>query len=121
MNFVLLNPLFTPLDSPVFYQTMKLLAASRWVWELFATLGNLFTLWMELTFIFLIWDKRWRWLLVTGSVLMHVGIGLLMGLTTFSIAMLIMLAGFMSPESVRLIVGEYTTIAKGIFRRQTTA
>jgi hypothetical protein len=118
MNQVLLNPLFTPMDSPPYYNTMKLLAGSRWVWELFTTLGNLFTLWMELSFIFLVWDRRWRWLLVIGSVLLHTGIGLLMGLTTFSIAMLIMVSSFMSPESVRLVVGEYTAIAQSLFRRR---
>ena len=30
MNQVLLNPMFTPLDSPVFYNTLKFLAGSRW-------------------------------------------------------------------------------------------
>lgn len=121
MNQVLLNPMFTPLDSPVFYHTLKFLAGSRWVWELFATAGNLFTLAMEISFVFLIWNRRWRWLLMLGSILLHTGIGLLMGLTTFSIVMLVMLVSFMSPQSVRLIAGEYAAFASGLFKRGARA
>jgi hypothetical protein len=118
MNQVLLNPMFTPLDSPVFYNTLKFIAGSRWVWELFATAGTLFTLALEISFVFLIWDRRWRWLLMLGSILLHMGIGLLMGLTTFSIVMLVMLVSFMSPQSVRLIAGEYASFASGLFKKR---
>ena len=118
MNQVLLNPMFTPMDSPVFLNALKILASSRWVWEVFSTLGCLFTLWVELTFIFLVWDMRWRWLVVIGSILMHLGIGLMMGLTTFSIIMLVMVSSFMSAESVRLVVDEYAAIARRLFRRR---
>ena len=121
MNQVLLNPLFAPMDSPVYYHTLKWLAGSRWAWELFASLGNLFTLGMELSFIFLIWDKRWRWLMMIGSIMMHTGIGLLMGLTTFSIIMLVMLSSFMSGNSVRIVVEEYPAIVRNFFRRSTSA
>ena len=121
MNQVLLNPMFTPLDSPVFYNTLKFLAGSRWLWELIATAGNLYTLGLELSFIFLIWSERWRWLLMLGSILLHTGIGLLMGLTTFSIVMLVMLVSFMSPQSVRLIAGEYASFASALFKRRAAA
>ncbi len=121
MNQVLLNPMFTPMDSPVFLNTLKALASSRVVWEVFATLGGLFTLWVELSFIFLVWDMRWRWLILIGSILMHLGIGLVMGLTTFSIIMLVMVSSFMSAESVRLVVEEYAAIARRLFRRNAAA
>ena len=118
MNQVLLNPMFTPLDSAVFRNTLKFLAGSRWVWELMATAGNIYTLALELSFIFLIWDRRWRWLLLIGSILLHTGIGVLMGLTTFSMVMLVMLVSFMSPESVRLIASEYVAFASGLFQKR---
>jgi hypothetical protein len=118
MNQVILNPMFTPLDSPVFLGTLRFIAASRWAWELFAAAGNLFTLALELSFAFLVWSVRWRWLLILGSILLHTGIGLLMGLTTFSIVMLVMLVSFMSPESVRLIADEYVAFASGLFRKR---
>lgn len=101
LNLVLLNASFAPMDWAPYYRLMKFLATSRWMWELFVTGGIIFTLVIEIGFPFLVWDRRWRWLMICGSVLLHTGIAICMGLTTFSLMMIIMVSSFVPPEVVR--------------------
>ena len=56
---------------------------------------------LELSLPFLIWDRRWRWLLICASVAMHTGIALTMGLTAFSLFMICILFAFVPPETVK--------------------
>ena len=116
---VMLNPLFAPMESPAYYYTLKFLAGQRWLWELVMTVGNLFTLSLELSFLFLIWDRRWRPLLMCCSIIMHVGIGIFMGLTTFSIIMMIMLISFFSPASVRMLLLQVGDLLAMLRRKRT--
>jgi hypothetical protein len=118
LNQVLLNPLYAPMESPFYYQSLKFLAGHRWLWETFTAAGNVFTLGLELSFIFLIWDQRWRWFLLSCSVLLHTGIGLFMGLTTFSIVMLIMLSSFIPPGLVLTLLGQLSQQISSLSRRR---
>lgn len=104
LNLVLLNPAFTPLESRPYYEMMKFLATSRLLWEVVMTAGIVYTLIVEIAFPFLVWDRRWRWLLICCSVMLHLSIGLTMGLVTFSLMMMIMVSSFIPPEVTRGII-----------------
>jgi hypothetical protein len=57
-----------------------------------------YTLLLELALPFLIWYPRWRWVMMSGSFLLHLGIGIFMGLKVFSILMVVFVSSFMPPE-----------------------
>jgi hypothetical protein len=101
LDYVLLNPSCAPMDWGPYFRLMKFLATHRWLWAVFTAGGIIFTILLEVGFIFLIWDRRWRWAMVSGSVLLHIGIAIGMGLTTFSLMMMIMVSSFIPPEVIR--------------------
>jgi len=61
--------------------------------------GSYFTLVVEISFTFLVWRKSTRWLILIGAVMLHTGIGLIMGLTTFSMTMMCLMLCFLPPET----------------------
>ena len=99
------NYSFAPMRVPLYMDFLVFLCQHRWLWEIVMSGGALFTLFMELSFAFLVWNKRLRWLMITGSVLLHTGIGLFMGLVTFSLLMLCLVLAFVPPEAARLLLG----------------
>ncbi len=104
-NLVLLNYEFAPFNVSAYYQAIVFGSKHRWLWELGASAGVIFTLVEEIGLPFLIWNRATRWLFVCGSVLLHTAIGLTMGLTSFSLMMLAMLLAFVPPEAVRQLLG----------------
>lgn len=105
-NNFLFNYSFAPFDVPAYVQFLDMLAKHRWMWELFGVVGVLGTLFIELGFPFLVWNRYTRWFMVSGSILFHTMIALLMGLVTFSVMMLILVLSFVPPEVVRKKVQE---------------
>jgi hypothetical protein len=97
----LLNYSFAPFDVPAYVESLKWLVKHRWLWEMFCTFGVVGTLFLELGFSFLVWNRYTRWFMVCGSILFHTMIALLMGLVTFSLMMLILVLAFVPPEAVR--------------------
>ena len=83
----------------------------------------LFTLVVEIGLPFLIWNRHLRWVMICGSVLLHTGIGLFMGLVTFSLMMLAMLLAFVPPEVVRRTLAALKDQSRQFFpdRRQPAA
>lgn len=108
LNLVLLNSAFAPLDQQPYFEFMKWLAGSRVMWEAFMTATIVFTLVLEISFPFLVWNMRLRWFMICCSVLLHTGIGLCMGLVSFSLMMMVMVLSFVPPETVRAILGWLT-------------
>jgi hypothetical protein len=104
LSLVVLNPGLAPLDNALYYRALKLLAGHRLLWELCMTAGVAYTLFVEIGFAFLVWDRRTRWLMLSGSVLLHGGIGLCMGLTTFSLMMMVLVLSFVLPVQARAVV-----------------
>lgn len=100
-NRFLLNYSFAPFEVTYYTDLLKFLAAHRWLWEVVGTLGVVYTLCLELGFPFLVWNRRTRWVMVCGSILLHTMIALLMGLVTFSLMMLALVVVFVPPEVVR--------------------
>jgi hypothetical protein len=97
----LTNYEFAPARFEAFTSMLRLLTYNRWVWEIFHTASSWGTVALEISFAFLIWRKRWRWLLICGSVCMHTGIALTMGLTAFSMLMICMVFAFIPPEALK--------------------
>jgi hypothetical protein len=58
----------------------------------------------EISFCVLIWKPLWRPLVLVGAVLLHVGIGLCLGMWTFGLIMLVGCASFLPNEAVRRVV-----------------
>ena len=101
-NRFLLNYSFAPFDVEYYERLLKFMADHRWVWELNGTFGVVFTLFVELGFPFMVWNRSTRWFMVRGSILLHTAIALLMGLVTFSLMMLALVLVFVPPDCVRL-------------------
>jgi hypothetical protein len=72
---------------------------------LFITASTMFTLTFEIGFAFLVWGRRTRWIIIVMAVMLHGGIGLFMGLKTFSMMMLTLVLSFVPPESIRRLLG----------------
>jgi hypothetical protein len=100
-NRFLLNYSFAPFDVALYSQFVKYLADHRWLWEVAGAGGVIYTLFLELGFTFLVWNRRSRWFMVCCSILLHTMIALLMGLVTFSLVMMALVLAFVPPEVVR--------------------
>jgi Vitamin K-dependent gamma-carboxylase len=98
------NSYFAPINQAWYAAILQFLSQNRLLWELSMSAGCLFTLFVEIGFPFLVWSRKWRWWMVSCSVLLHTGIGVCMGLTTFSLCMLCMVMAFVPPEAVRELI-----------------
>lgn len=75
-----------------------------WCIDLVSNLGVAATLIFEISFVFLIWNRMLRPLLLAAAVALHVGIGLFMGLGTFAAIMLTACLSFVPPENLRWLL-----------------
>jgi len=82
------NPEYAPMQYSPYVSFLKTVVATRWTFELAMTISSLSTLAFEIGYAFLIWRPGFRKLLLCYAVLLHFGIGMFMGLKTFSILML---------------------------------
>jgi hypothetical protein len=114
-NGFLLNYSFAPFDVPYYVRMLKWMVSHRWMWEVFGAVGVISTLFMELGFTFLVWNRRTRWFMVCGSILFHTMIALLMGLVTFSLMMLCLVLAFVPPETVRQTVQSWGEQLRQLF------
>jgi hypothetical protein len=87
-----------------YYDCLHFLAQHRWLWEIVMTGGAYFTMGVELSFPFLVWYRRLRWPMIIAAFLLHLGIGLFMGLMAFSLAMLTLLLAFFPAEAVHTLM-----------------
>jgi hypothetical protein len=111
------NASFAPMRTYLYEQFLVWLCKSRMAFEVFMNFSTLFTLFTELSFTFLVWNKRWRWFMVSCSVLLHLGIGLSMGLVTFSLFMMTMVLVFVPPEVLRAMLDQAAEKGRGLFQR----
>lgn len=95
------NYSFAPMELSPYNWFLRFLCNHRLLWEAFMSASSLFTLFLEVGFPFLVWTKRFRWVMVCGAVMLHTGIGLIMGLVCFSMMMMVLLSSFVPPEVVR--------------------
>jgi hypothetical protein len=95
---------YAPMHLPMYVDLLRLLAKHRWLYELSMTAAAITTLAFEIGYPFLIWPRSTRNLMLWYAVALHLGIGLLMGLRTFSLLMLAFNVAFVSPTTVRWAV-----------------
>jgi hypothetical protein len=95
---------FTPVRFELYTKFLTFLAGSLPLWHLVLSAGDLFTIVLEIGLPFLIWYPRWRPFVLTGSVLLHTGIALTMGMTSFSLLMIIMVGSFLPTASVQRLI-----------------
>ncbi len=100
---------FTALRYPGYAEALRWLCAHRWLWEVLFSGGVAYTLLLQLSFPFLVWLPRWRWLMVCGAVLLHTGIAVLMGLTGFGLLMLALVLSFAPAAAVRQFLEQIRT------------
>jgi Zn-dependent protease with chaperone function len=67
----------------------------------------------ELSFCVLIWLRLWRPPVLAGAVVLHLGIGLFLGMWTFGLVMLIGCASFLPAEAVRQFVAAWVPARVG--------
>jgi hypothetical protein len=76
--------------------------------QVICALGTVLTIGYEISFAFLIWNRRLRPLVLALAVLLHGGIGLFMGLGVFSAAMLTGCLAFVDPLAMRWCLSQLT-------------
>ena len=84
------------------YQTMDLTFLAHWRW-----LVNIITLvavFWELSYAFLVWPRLTRPIYLVLAVLVHLGIGMCMGMMTFGFIMVIANIAFISPGLVQNLI-----------------
>jgi len=95
---------FYPMANPIYMALLRFLCKHRFLWEAFVTGGTYFTLFFEISFAYLIWNRRLRWFMIVCAVLLHLGIAICMGLVTFSVMMLILVSSFLPAEVIHQFV-----------------
>jgi hypothetical protein len=102
--YTMTNPEFSPLHIPWFRELLVTMCQDkyRFVWETYMNVMNVFTLSLEIGLPFLVWT-RLRPIAVTGSILLHMGIALNMGLVVFSLFMFALLLAWMPPFAIRRV------------------
>jgi hypothetical protein len=73
----------------------------EWFWHYVCFFSSYATLVFEIGFPFLIWNKKLRPWFLFGAFVLHLGIGLLMGLAEFGLVMLAGCMAFIPPEGFR--------------------
>jgi len=91
---------YCPMQVASYDAFLRFLCAHRWLWETVMTGSVAFTLFTEIGFPFLVWNRKLRWLMITLGVFLHTGIAMVMGLRTFSLLMMTMLCAFVPQETV---------------------
>jgi hypothetical protein len=84
----------------VYNDFLRFLGSHQLLLDIFLTGACLFTLAFEIGFAFLVWRPSLRWWVLSGAIILHGFIGLLMGLKTFSLMMLVMNMAFLRREEV---------------------
>jgi hypothetical protein len=114
------NYSFAPMYLDWYMNALLWLSQHRFLWELAMTSGAVFTLVLEIGFPFLVWLPRWRWLMICSAVVLHTGIGLTMGLVTFSLMMICICFSFVPPEAVHYLIDSVRGVAPPLPRQQPT-
>ncbi|MBY0523998.1 MAG: HTTM domain-containing protein [Gemmataceae bacterium] len=98
--YTMANYEFSPMRHGYYLSMMRFLAEHRWLWEIAMAGGTYFTLALELSLPFLVWNRRLRPFYVAGAFMLHTAIALFMGLVTFSLMMATMVLAFLPSETV---------------------
>jgi hypothetical protein len=101
---VLANFEFAPMNIGLYNDFLRWLARDQFRFDLVMTAGSYFTLTFEISYVFLVWWPRTRWVILACAILLHGTIGVFMGLKTFSFLMLVMNMAFLRSEEVHWLL-----------------
>jgi hypothetical protein len=102
--YTMANYEFAPLHRESYLAMMRWLAEHRTIWEFVMAGGTFGTLALELSFPFLVWNRRLRPFMVGWSMILHINIALFMGLVAFSLLMATMVMSFIPGDSLAPLV-----------------
>jgi len=111
---VMANNEFSPVHSPLYMAVIRAICEHRWLWELVITSFTYFTLAFEISFIYLIWNRRLRWIMIAAAVLLHLGIAICMGLVTFSLTMLVLVLSTVPGPAIRSLLDRLSRKPPGV-------
>jgi hypothetical protein len=97
---VMINPEFTLMKYRFFEDMVRSIAEIKPLYYTITMFGVWFTWGLEISFPFLVWT-RLRPLMLWMAVLLHAGIGMLMGLNLFELLMMTMLLVYLPPGVIR--------------------
>jgi hypothetical protein len=100
------NPEYAPMQYGWYVDILRNIVKTRWVYESFMTISALTTLAFEIGYPFVIWRPVLRRIWLCYAVLLHLGIGMFMGLRTFSILMVAFNMAFLQPETIWWALGQ---------------
>ncbi len=109
---------FAPMHVGLYNDVLRFICRDELLLQMFVTFGCYFTLVFEIGYAFLIWWPRTRWLYLGMAILLHGTIGLIMGLKTFSMIMLVMNMAFLRPEEVSWMLSWFRFAAPRTQRRR---
>lgn len=94
------NPEFTPIHYGWYQELLRIAATSRPIYAVIAAVGAYFTLFTEITLPAVVWTRlRPYWVML--GMLLHLAIGVVMGLLVFSLFMMTMLLCFLPGSVIR--------------------
>lgn len=97
---VMANPEFTLIRYHWYENMLRAMVSIKPLYYITTALGVWFTWGLEISFPFLIWT-RLRPIFLWMGILLHAGIGVLMGLNLFELLMMVMLLSFMPAVAIR--------------------
>ncbi|HLN32250.1 MAG TPA: hypothetical protein VK395_31265 [Gemmataceae bacterium] len=98
---------FTPIRFAYYAEPLRWLCQHRWLWEIVMTTGVVYTLALEISFPFLVWQRKFRGLMVAGSVLLHTVIAFSMGLIGFGLFMMVLVMSFIPAEALHELLNGF--------------
>jgi hypothetical protein len=99
---------------PWYMDALRALLQTRWLGELVVTACTAFTLFVEIGFPFLVWNRTLRWPMIVAALLLHLGIALFMGLFLFGLSMMPLVLSFVPPEEVRPRLSRLFEVIRGL-------
>lgn len=98
---VVANYEFAPMHHWLYQAVLRFLGSNQLLFDTVITGAGMFTLAFEISYAYLVWRPKSRWLMLTCAVMLHGGIGMFMGLKTFSLMMIAFNMAFLTPGEGR--------------------
>jgi hypothetical protein len=111
---VLSNFEFAPMNLWFYNEALRWLCTNELTLYVCINGAGFMTLAFEIAYPFLVWRPTTRWLMLIGAIFLHGFIGLLMGLKTFSLMMLVFNMAFLRPEEVSWILSWIVPAARTV-------
>ena len=106
--YTMANYEFSPMRVPVYMESIRMLCSNWLAWQIVVTGLTYGTLALEVSYAFIIWNPRLRWIMLAMVTLMHIGIAVCMGLVMFSVMMMIFNLAKVPPPLIKQFLNRLT-------------